>query len=151
MNSPIEDQLRDYFTMVDRMQGPVDPTTLIADTARTADNPTLSLVTDQPDTEPTTEIMMLSPDRNEPPARSRTWLLIAACVAALALVGGLLVATDRGSDDEPADEPTETLALAPALPEAGNIALIVPATTDPFTSALVGQRYRPSLTPPARA
>jgi len=131
MNTPIEDQLRDYFTMVDRMQGSVDAT------PATAATPTLSLITNSPDTnESTMEVMMLSPDRNQPSNRSRTWLLIAACVAAIALVGGLIVAV--GSDDGvPADEPAVTLAPAPAAPEAGGISLIVPDSTDPFTSALV--------------
>ena len=85
MNAPIEDQLRDYFMMVDRMQGPVYPSTHSQDTT------TLSLVTENiHDTnESTMEVIMISPDRNEPGNRSRTWMLVAASVAAIALVGGL--------------------------------------------------------------
>lgn len=109
MNAPIEDQLRDYFTMVDRMQGPVDTT------SQTPDTPTLSLV-DNDDRQAgdadinVMEDIMLSPDRNEPRNRSRAWMAVAASVAALALVGGLIVAANRDSDDEvPADQPTVTI------------------------------------------
>ncbi len=56
-------------------------------------------------TEPTMEVIMLSPGRNESPTRSRTWMLIAASVAAVALVGGLIVAANRDSDTVPADRP----------------------------------------------
>lgn len=105
MNAPIEDQLRDYFTMVDRMQGPVDPTT------QSQGTPTLSLVTEDSHdmNESTMEAIMISPDRNEPHNRSRAWMLIAASVAAVALVGGLIVAANRDSDDAPADQPTVTV------------------------------------------
>jgi fructose transport system substrate-binding protein len=128
MNAPIEDQLRDYFTMVDRMQGSVDTT---------PHAPTLSLITNSPDTNDSTmEVMMLSPDRNESPTRSRTWVLVAACIAAVALIGGLIVTA--GSDDGvPADEPVVTDAPLPAAPEEASISLIVSDSTDPFTSALV--------------
>lgn len=55
---------------------------------------------------------MLSPDRNEPPTRSRTWMAVAASVAALALVGGLIIAANRDTDDNvPADEPTVTVTV----------------------------------------
>ena len=105
MKTPIEDQLRDYFMMVDRMQGPVDPSTPSQDT------PTLSLVTENiHDTnESTMEVIMISPDRNEPSNRSRTWMFVAASVAAVALVGGLIVVADRDSDEAPADQPTVTV------------------------------------------
>ena len=108
MNTPIEDQLRDYFTMVDRMQGTVDTT------PQTPDVPTLGLVNDtNHDTnEWTTEVTMLSPDRNEPRNRSRTWLAVAASVAAVALVGGLIVVANRDTDDNvPADQPAVTVTV----------------------------------------
>ncbi len=123
MNTPIEDQLRDYFTMVDRMQGPVETTPHAPDT------PTLSLVTEasQHTNDSTTEVIMLSPDRNEPPTRSRTWMLIAASVAALALVGGLIVAANR-DDVQPADEPVPT--VSETLPQ--NVT--VPVTRPPLVT-----------------
>lgn len=105
MNAPIEDQLRDYFMMVDRMQGPVDPST------QSQDAPTLSLVTENiHDTnESTMEVIMTSPDRNQPHNRSRTWILVAASVAVVALVGGLIVAASRDSVEAPANQPTVTV------------------------------------------
>jgi hypothetical protein len=60
-------------------------------------------------TESTMEVIMISPDRNEPHNRSRTWMLVAAGVAAVALVGGLIVAANRDSDAMPAAEPTVTV------------------------------------------
>ena len=60
--------------------------------------------TDQP---PTMEVIMLSPDRNDQPKRG--WMLAAAAVAGLALVGGLVFATTRSDDDTvPADTPMAT-------------------------------------------
>jgi hypothetical protein len=105
MNAPIEDQLRDYFTMVDRMQGPVDTTPQTAP---------LSLVNDtNHDTKNSTmEVNMLSPDRIEPRNRSRTWMVVAASVAALALVGGLIVIANRDTDDNvPADQPPVSITV----------------------------------------
>jgi hypothetical protein len=60
---------------------------------------------DTTNSESTMEVIMLSPDRNEPRNRSRTWMAVAASVAALALVGGLIVAANRDSDTVPADRP----------------------------------------------
>jgi hypothetical protein len=126
MNAPIEDQLRDYFTMVDRMQGPVDTTPQTAP---------LSLVNDtNHDTKNSTmEVNMLSPDRNEPRNRSRIWMAVAASVAALALVGGLIVIANRDTDDNvPADQPP--------------VAVTVPGTTGvdggtaPAALAAIGER-----------
>jgi hypothetical protein len=65
--------------------------------------------TDQP---PTMEVIMLSPDRNDSPKRG--WMLAAAAVAGLALVGGLVFATTRSDDTVPADSPTATLPAEPA-------------------------------------
>jgi hypothetical protein len=62
-------------------------------------------IDEQDTTNPTMEVIMLSPDRNVPRNRSRTWMLAAASVAAVALVGGLIVAVNRNSDDAPADQP----------------------------------------------
>jgi hypothetical protein len=63
--------------------------------------------------QPTMEVIMLSPDRNDSPKRG--WMLAAAAVAGLALVGGLVFATTRSDDDTvPADTPTATLPAEPA-------------------------------------
>lgn len=63
-------------------------------------------IDDQTD-EPTMEVIMLAPNDHDPSRRNRTWLLIAASVAAIALVGGLIVAASRtGDDNAPADRPT---------------------------------------------
>ncbi len=97
--------------------------------------------TDQP---PTMEVIMLSPDRNDQPKRG--WMLAAAAVAGLALVGGLVFAT-TGSDDDtvPADTPTATLPAEPAPdaevdPDAE--AVVVPAP-DPTTAAEVAPAPEP--------
>jgi hypothetical protein len=91
--------------------------------------------TDQP---PTMEVIMLSPDRNDQPKRG--WMLAAAAVAGLALVGGLVFATTRSDDDTvPADTPTATLPTEPA-PDAevdpDTDAVVVPAP-EPTTAAEV--------------
>jgi len=104
MNPSIEDQLRDYFTMLDRMQGH-------AELPIQSPTPKLSIVSDNshdPNTS-TMEDFVISPDHNQPKKRPRTWLLVAATVAAVALVGGLIVAADLDSDEAPANQPTITL------------------------------------------
>jgi hypothetical protein len=59
-------------------------------------------------TEPTMDVITLSPDRNKPPTTSRRWLMVAA--AALALVGGLIFAGTRADEEPiPADQPEPTL------------------------------------------
>lgn len=72
-------------------------------------------IDEQTATAPTTEFIMLSPDRNESPTRRRRPLMVAAVVAVLALVVGLIIAATRVDEDlVPADEPVPTL---PAEPE----------------------------------
>jgi hypothetical protein len=104
-------ELRDYFKMVDRMQGPIDPT------AQSQDTPTLRLVTEniRDTNESTMEVIMISPDRNEPHNRSRTWMLVAACVGAVAVVGGLIVAVV----EQPTEAEKTTTAAEPTLPPSG--------------------------------
>ncbi len=97
--------------------------------------------TDQP---PTMEVIMLSPDRNDQPKRG--WMLAAAAVAGLALVGGLVFATTRSDDTAPADTPTATLPAEPA-PDAevdpDTDAVVAPAP-DPTTAAEVAPEPVPS-------
>ena len=52
-------------------------------------------IDEQDTSEPTMEVIMLDPNRTHPPARSRTWMAVAAAIAALALIGGLIVAGTR--------------------------------------------------------
>ena len=59
-------------------------------------------------TEPTMEIIMLAPDHNESPTRTRTIVMVAA-IAALALIGALIVGTSGEEDPVPADEPVPTV------------------------------------------
>jgi len=77
MSAPIEEQLRDYFTMVDQMQGPVDTTPKAW---------TLSLANDSHDTghttESTSEVIMLAPEPNESPTTNHRWTMIAAAITA---------------------------------------------------------------------
>ena len=63
-----------------------------------------------------TEVIMLSPDRNEDSPRSRTWTMAtAAGIAALALVGGLIVIGTRADEDQlPADQPPQSVPAEPA-------------------------------------
>ena len=100
--------------------------------------------TDQP---PTMEVIMLSPDRNDQPKRG--WMLAAAAVAGLALVGGLVFATTRSDDTGPADTPTATLPAEPA-PDAevdpDTDAVVVPAP-DPTTAAEVAPEPEPAPEP----
>ena len=101
-------------------------------------------IDEQADQPPTMEVIMLSPDRNDSPKRG--WMLAAAAVAGLALVGGLVFATTRSDDDTvPADTPTATLPAEPA-PDAevdpDTDAVVVPAP-DPTTAAEVAPEPEP--------
>jgi len=122
MNAPIEEQLRDYFTMVDRTQAPVDTT------AQARQAPTLSLVKDSHDSshtnESTSEVIMLTPNRNESPTTSHRWMMVAAAVGAIVLVGGLIFATSRTDDARvPADRPELTVPREPV-----EVSVVVPGT-----------------------
>ncbi len=101
-------------------------------------------IDEQADQPPTMEVIMLSPDRNDSPKRG--WMLAAAAVAGLALVGGLVFATTRSDDDTvPADTPTATLPAEPA-PDAevdpDSDAVVVPAP-EPTTAAEVAPEPEP--------
>lgn len=122
MSAPIEEQLHDYFTMVDRMQGPVDTA------PQAPEAPTLSLVNDSHDTshtnESTLEVIMLSPERNESSTTNRRWMTVAAVAAALVLVGGLIFAGTRTDEAPvPADQPELTVPREPF-----EVSVIVPGT-----------------------
>lgn len=73
--------------------------------------PTLWMLTDEPTDATDREDDMLSPN-DDRPNRTRTWVLIAAAVAAVALVAGLLVAS-RDDDPVPVDEPEPAPTTAP--------------------------------------
>ena len=84
-------------------------------------------------TEPTVEVIMLDPDINKYSKRPRTGLLVAASIAAIALVGGLIVVANRDGERAPLDrpEPAPTVpATDPAI--AGN-----PAPADEETAPVV--------------
>jgi len=67
---------------------------------------------------PNMEVIMLAPDRDESPTRTRTWMMVAA-IAAVALIGALLVAATRADEDPvPADEPEPTVPAVEPEPEA---------------------------------
>ena len=127
MSAPIEEQLRDYFAMVDRTQAPVDTT------AQALEAPMLSLVKDSHDSihtnESTLEVVMLTPRRNDSHTTRHRWIMTAAAaVAAVALVGGLAFATSR-TDDDPvrADRPELTVRSEPV-----EVSVVVPGT-EPWT------------------
>ena len=79
----------------------------------------------QPHSERTMEVIMLDPDTNRLSKRPRTGLLVAACLAAAALVGGLVVIGARDNETTPADLPEPTVpAVEPAIggdPEAAPV------------------------------
>lgn len=76
-------------------------------------------IDDQDITEPTSEVIMLAPERHESPTKNPRWMMVAAAVAALALIGGLIVAATRTDEDPvPADQPEPTLPAAEPETEA---------------------------------
>ncbi len=103
---------------------------------------------DEQSDQPTTEVIMLSPDRNDSPKRG--WMLAAAAVAGLALIGGLVFATNRSDDDTvPVDTPEVTVPVEPAPdaqvdPDAEAVVVPVP---EPTTAAEVTPEPEPE--PPA--
>ncbi|MFK7916529.1 MAG: hypothetical protein AB8G14_00510 [Ilumatobacter sp.] len=101
-------------------------------------------------TEPTVEVIMLDPETNKYSKRPRTGMLVAASVAALTLVGGLIVVANRDGEPAPADQP-EPAPTVPATDPAigGDPAPVVdeeasPVTVDPEGEAL------PQVEPPAQ-
>ncbi len=83
--------------------------------------------------QPTMEVIMLSPDRNDPPRRG--WML-AAAAGTVILIGGLVFAVTRSDDDTtPADTPTATLPAEPN-PDA-ETDTPEPDTVDPDAEAVV--------------
>lgn len=94
MTTPVEQQLREYFTAVDRLRDKgAEPIAL-----RLADD-------DRSDSPSARAELMLSPDTQERANRGGLWIVVAAAV--VGLLAGLLVA-DFNSDDTPApaDVPT---------------------------------------------
>ena len=73
-------------------------------------------IDEQDFTEPTMEVIMLSPETNRYDNRTRRWLMAAAAVAALALIGGLIFAGTRADEDTvPADQTPATVPATIAL------------------------------------
>jgi hypothetical protein len=73
-------------------------------------------IDEQDFTEPTMEVIMLSPETNRHDNRTRHWLMAAAGIAALALIGGLIFAGTRADEDTvPADETPAAVPVTIAL------------------------------------
>jgi hypothetical protein len=75
------------------------------------------------------EIIMLAPNDDERSTARSRWLLAAAVIAALALVGGLIVATTRSGDDTIPASPPE-----PTLTEEQHALSVVEAAYDSFNN-----------------
>ena len=89
----------------------------------------------QPNSEPTMEVIMLDPDTNRLHKRPRTGLLVAASIAALALIGGLVVLANRDDVAPPADLPEPTVPSTEPIEDAA----ITPLPSgDEITDAPVG-------------
>lgn len=120
MNRPIEDQLRNYFTYVDRAQGAVDVPAICG---RSAMDQTVT--TERHDAE--LELIVLDQDRTttiSPDRRRRSWLLVSAAAAAIvALVGGLFVLARN--DAEPTVPADSTSGVTPS-PATTSIASTTP-------------------------
>jgi hypothetical protein len=102
---------RDFFERVER------DLTQISDQATpssTAWEAIQHRIDKQDTTAPTMEVIMLDPDTNKLNKRPRTGLLVAASVAGLALVGGLVVVANRDNDTQPANEPDIPASIVPA-------------------------------------
>lgn len=83
---------------------------LTADPSTLGATPFEHVTVDHTINEPTPEVMFLLPDRNEQPRGPRVWMVVAAAIAALALIGGLIVAGTRSDEDQvPTDEPEPTV------------------------------------------
>ncbi|MEO1055409.1 MAG: hypothetical protein AAFY28_00690 [Actinomycetota bacterium] len=75
-------------------------------------------IAEQDTSESTTEVIMLAPNENHSNGRTRTWLMVAAAIAVLALIGGLIFATTGEDDQVPVDEPEPTVPEVEIEPEA---------------------------------
>lgn len=116
MNRPIEDQLRNYFTHVDRAQGAVEVPAIHGRSA-----PDQAATTERHDAE--LELIMLDQDRTttiSPDSRRRSWLLVSAAAAAIvALVGGMFVlARDDAEPTVPADSTSAVTSSPPTTSSA---------------------------------
>lgn len=65
-------------------------------------------IDEQDPTERTMEVIMLDPEANRLAKRPRTGMLVAASVAALTLVGGLVIVANRDGEPAPANQPEPT-------------------------------------------
>lgn len=82
-----------------------------------------------------TEVIMLSPDRNDS-SRTRRGLLVAAAVATIALLGALLVVATRSDDDGiPADRPDQE------APDPVDVEPVPTVAVDPAAAAAVGEQF----------
>ena len=92
-------------------------------------------IDEQDTTAPTMEVIMLDPDTNKLDKRPRRGMLVAASVAAIALLGGLVVVANRDDDIAPADRPDPTVPVTdPAIggdPEPAPVAVDPELPTDP--------------------
>lgn len=96
--------------MADRVQSHVDPTTQSQDTPA----PHRFTEPTRDTNEPTLEVIMLNPDRNEPATTTHRWMMVAAAVATLVVVVGLLVVATRADEaPAPADQPELTVPPEP--------------------------------------
>jgi hypothetical protein len=86
-------------------------------------------------TQPTMEVIMLDPDTNKYSKRPRTGLLVAACLGAAALVGGLVVIGARDDETLPADRPDPTVPVDDAAiggdPDAAPVDIDAEPPTEP--------------------
>ncbi len=93
-------------------------------------------------TEPTVEVIMLDPDINKYSKRPRTGLLVAASLAAITLIGGLIVVANRDGERTPLDRPEPT----PTVPATDPAIAGDPAPADEETAPVVVDPDLPSST-----